>query len=160
MQIVLAERTNPNAPWEENWPEARKLAPGIPKATLWADDPYGINQIGCIYNAMGFEFDYVGVIMGLDLRYNFDTQSWEGHPGNSHDQVVKRSKDRFTDLTKNTYRALVCPKLRFTLHGSSDDHLPQVSQTNAVWPGTFLQVEQVEGGYRLAIFAIRINSPL
>jgi len=92
-------------PWDAR-PEARKLAPGIPKATLWADDPNGVNQIGCVYNAMGFEFDYVGVIFGLDLRYNFDRQSWEGHPENSHDAVVKRSKEKFTDLTKNTYRAL------------------------------------------------------
>ena len=92
-------------PWDAR-PEARKLAKGIPKATLWADDPNGINQVGCVYNAQGFEFDYVGVIMGPDLRYNFDGQAWEGHPENSHDAVVKRDKERFTDLTKNTYRVL------------------------------------------------------
>jgi len=92
-------------PWDAR-PEARKLARGIPKATLWADDPNGINQVGCVYNAQGFEFDYAGVIMGPDLRYNFDNQAWEGHPENSHDAVVKRSKERFADLTKNTYRVL------------------------------------------------------
>ena len=92
-------------PWDAR-PEARKLAKGIPKATLWADDPNGINQVGCVYNAQGFEFDYAGVIMGPDLRYNFDRQAWEGHPENSHDAVVKRDRERFTDLTKNTYRVL------------------------------------------------------
>ena len=92
-------------PWDAR-PEARKLAKGIPKATLWADDPNGINQVGCVYNAQGFEFDYVGVIVGPDLRYNFDRQAWEGHPENSHDAVVKRDRERFTDLTKNTYRVL------------------------------------------------------
>ncbi|MDG6973396.1 MAG: DUF2075 domain-containing protein [Nitrososphaerota archaeon] len=92
-------------PWDAR-PEAKKLAPGIPKATLWADDPNGMNQIGCVYNAMGFEFDYVGVIFGPDLRYDFDQQAWVGHPENSHDTIVKRSKERFVDLTKNTYRAL------------------------------------------------------
>ena len=92
-------------PWDAR-PEARKLAKGIPKATLWADDPNGINQVGCVYNAQGFEFDYAGVIMGPDLRYNFDRQAWEGHPENSHDAVVKRDARRFTDLTKNTYRVL------------------------------------------------------
>ncbi len=93
-------------PWDAR-PEAKKLAPGIPKATLWADDPNGINQIGCVYNAQGFEFDYVGVIVGMDLRYNFDRQSWQGHPENSHDSVVKSSKGRFVDLVKNTYRVLL-----------------------------------------------------
>jgi len=59
-----------------------------------------------VYNAQGFEFDYAGVIMGPDLRYDFDSQAWQGHPENSHDAVVKRDKTRFTDLTKNTYRVL------------------------------------------------------
>ena len=93
-------------PWDAR-PEAKKLAPGIPKATLWADDPNGIDQVGCVYNAQGFEFDYVGVIFGPDLRYNFDSQRWEGHPENSHDPTVRSSKDRFVDLVKNTYRVLL-----------------------------------------------------
>ena len=33
----------------------------FPKEALWAYDPNGINQIGCVYTAQGFEFDYVGV---------------------------------------------------------------------------------------------------
>lgn len=93
-------------PWDAK-PDAKKLAPGIPKASLWAYDPGGIDQVGCIYTAQGFEFDYVGVIFGKDLVYNFDEQRWEGHPENSSDNVVKRSKDKFTDLVKNTYRVLL-----------------------------------------------------
>lgn len=93
-------------PWDAK-DEARKLAPGIPKSSLWAYDPNGINQIGCIYTAQGFEFDYVGVIFGKDLFYNFDYQKWEGHPENSADNVVKRAKGNFVDLVKNTYRVLL-----------------------------------------------------
>lgn len=93
-------------PWDAR-PEARKLAPGIPKASLWAYDPNGINQVGCVYTAQGFEFDYVGVIFGNDLTYNFDKQVWEGHPEHSADQVVKRSRAAFIDLVKNTYRVLL-----------------------------------------------------
>ncbi len=74
---------------------------------LWANDPNGINQIGCIYTAQGFEFDYVGVIIGNDLAYDFETQSWKGIPENTADTVVKRSKDQFLQLTKNTYRVLL-----------------------------------------------------
>lgn len=93
-------------PWNAK-PESKKLAKGIPLSNLWAYDPNGINQIGCIYTAQGFEFDYVGVIIGNDLTYDFETQSWKGNPENSADSVVKRSKDQFLQLTKNTYRVLL-----------------------------------------------------
>lgn len=93
-------------PWDAkpgNW----KLAPGIPSAALWATDPNGINQVGCVYNIQGFELDYVGVIWGRDLRYDFDGQKWIGDKTQSADSVVKRSKDQFVDLVKNTYRVLL-----------------------------------------------------
>lgn len=93
-------------PWNAK-PEARRLARGIPKATLWAHDPNGINQIGCIYTAQGFEFDYVGVIFGNDLFYDFDSQQWQGDKAKSADGTVSRSKDSFVDFVKNTYRVLL-----------------------------------------------------
>lgn len=93
-------------PWDAN-PEAKRLAPGIPKAALWAHDPNGINQIGCVYTAQGFEFDYVGVIFGEDLVYDFDSQQWHGNKNKSSDSVVKRSSEKFTELVKNTYRVLL-----------------------------------------------------
>jgi len=86
---------------------AGRLAKGIPKESLWAHDPNGLNQIGCVYTAQGFEFDYVGVIWGPDLRYDFDMSAWEGDKTASFDTVVKRSKDQFIDLVKNTYRVLL-----------------------------------------------------
>jgi DUF2075 family protein len=93
-------------PWNAK-PESRILAPGIPKSNVWAHDANGINQIGCIYTAQGFEFDYAGVIFGNDLAYDFDEQKWRGHPENSADGVVKRSKEKFIDLVKNIYRVLL-----------------------------------------------------
>ena len=93
-------------PWDAK-PEAKRLAPGIPKASLWAYDPNGINQIGCVYTAQGFEFDYVGVIIGEDLIYDLDKQEWIGNPSKSSDSVVKRSKDKFIDMVRNTYRVLL-----------------------------------------------------
>lgn len=98
-------------PWDVK-PEAARVAPGIPTSDLWAYDPNGINQVGCVYTAQGFEFDYVGVIFGPDLRYNFDRQAWEGRPESSADSVVKRAKGNFVDLVKNTYRVLFSRGLR------------------------------------------------
>ncbi|HVZ55759.1 MAG TPA: DUF2075 domain-containing protein [Chitinophagaceae bacterium] len=92
-------------PWNAK-PDAKRLSRDIPKASVWAYSPNGINQVGCIYTAQGFEFDYVGVIFGKDLVYRFG-RGWVGNPAESFDTVVKRSKDRFIDLVKNTYRVLL-----------------------------------------------------
>ena len=35
----------------------------------WAIDPNSVEQAGCIHTCQGLEFDYVGVIIGDDLRY-------------------------------------------------------------------------------------------
>lgn len=92
-------------PWNAK-SDAIHLKPNIPKASVWAYDPNGMNQVGCIYTAQGFEFDYVGVIFGKDLIYRFE-KGWVGHPEESKDTVVKRSKDQFLELVKNTYRVLL-----------------------------------------------------
>jgi len=98
-------------PWNAK-PGAKRLARGIPRASLWATDPGGIDQVGCIYTAQGFEFDYAGVVFGADLVYDFEQQEWVGHSERSHDAIVKRSKGRFTDLVKNTYRVLLTRGLK------------------------------------------------
>jgi uncharacterized protein len=95
-------------PWNAK-PDARRLALGIPKATLWAYEAGGANQVGCIYTAQGFEFDYVGVIFGKDLVYR-PGKGWIAIPGESYDTVVRRcanrDPERFLALIKNTYRVL------------------------------------------------------
>lgn len=79
---------------------------GIPKSQFWAYEEGGIDQIGCIYTAQGFEFDYAGVIFGDDLKFNPDESTWEGHPEKSHDVQVRNSEN-FLQLVKNTYRVLL-----------------------------------------------------
>lgn len=91
--------------WEGK--DGDKLAKGIPPASLWPYDPNGVNQIGSIYTIQGFEFDYVGVIIGKDIIYNFETNQWEAHPENSYDRSAKMAKEKFIDLAKNAYRILL-----------------------------------------------------
>lgn len=93
------------APWNAR-PDGGRLAKGIPKSNFWASDAGGVDQVGCVYTAQGFEFDYVGIIFGRDLRYDWDKNRWAGDKKQSHDTVVKRSGDRFLELVKNTYRVL------------------------------------------------------
>lgn len=92
-------------PWNAR-PDMTGLPKGVPKADYWAHDAGGLDQVGCIYTAQGFEFDYVGVIWGRDLRYEPGT-GWIGDRAISNDAPVRRSRDRFLALIKNTYRVLL-----------------------------------------------------
>jgi len=93
-------------PWNAR-PGMRGLAKGIPSASLWATDNRGMDQVGCVYTAQGFEFDYAGVIFGKDLFYNPVKAEWEGRRDFNKDSKVRGSGDRLTELVKNTYRVLL-----------------------------------------------------
>jgi DUF2075 family protein len=97
-------------PWNAK-PDKGHLAKGIPAANLWAYDKGGVDQVGCIYTAQGFEFDYVGVIFGKDLMYR-NGRGWVGDSTQSFDPIVRRSRDKFVDLVKNTYRVLLTRGLK------------------------------------------------
>jgi uncharacterized protein len=102
---------NYHRPWNAK-SEGGHLAEGIPPESLWAYDPNGINQIGCIYTAQGFEFDYVGVIFGKDLVFSPATGTWVGNRQQSADPVVKKAAKDFLKLTQNTYRVLLTRGLK------------------------------------------------
>ncbi|WP_433901036.1 DNA/RNA helicase domain-containing protein [Sphingobacterium puteale] len=91
-------------PWNAD-EKTKGMHRGIPKSQYWAYEDAGIDQVGCIYTAQGFGFDYAGVIFGTDLRYNPDTAEWEGFRENSHDSAVKGAD--FLQMVKNTYRVLL-----------------------------------------------------
>lgn len=77
----------------------------------WAIDPDSFEQVGCIHTSQGLEFDYCGVIIGPDLRY-------EDGRVTTHQEVLARSDqssgirscpdpllaDR---LIRNTYKTLL-----------------------------------------------------
>jgi DUF2075 family protein len=37
---------------------------------IWAINPRSFEEVGCIHTAQGLEFDYVGVLIGKDLKYD------------------------------------------------------------------------------------------
>jgi len=74
----------------------------------WATDPSGMDQVGTVYTAQGFEFDYVGVIFGNDLVYDWEKKRWVGKPENSYDVMAKRGgEEQFTKYLQDTYRVLL-----------------------------------------------------
>jgi len=74
----------------------------------------GIDQVGCVYTARGFEFDYVGVIFGPDLVYRPMDGGWVGQRHESRDRIVSRgvTDAEFTAFVKGTYRVLLTRGLR------------------------------------------------
>jgi DUF2075 family protein len=72
---------NWSMPWNRKPPEMCKKKGTAPKPevhpyTIWATQPSGLNEVGCIYSAQGFEFDYVGVIVGNDFRWDPQRARW------------------------------------------------------------------------------------
>jgi hypothetical protein len=107
--------------WSRPWNVAgdRSVA-GAPPAALWATDPAGFGQIGCVYTAQGFEYDWSGVIIGPDLLWRGDR--WVVDRTASKDPVFKRSTpDADVDrLIRNTYKVLLTRGMVGTVVYSTD----------------------------------------
>ncbi|QLY33493.1 DUF2075 domain-containing protein [Nocardia huaxiensis] len=98
--------------WRRPW-NARPGAnvPGVPDSDFWASDPAGVGQVGCIYTAQGFEYDWAGVIFGPDLVRRGGT--WVADRSSSFDGAVKRADvATFPDLIRNTYKVLLTRGMR------------------------------------------------
>ncbi|MEI8124039.1 MAG: DNA/RNA helicase domain-containing protein, partial [bacterium] len=79
--------------------------------TTWAIDESGINQVGCIHTSQGLEFDYVGVIVGEDLKFNSKTLSfytdWKSYKDKKGKQSLKNSPEKLNRLVRNIYKILM-----------------------------------------------------
>jgi len=93
-------------PWETHG-NIKKPPKGYVKWYEWAYKSEGIKQVGCIYTAQGFEFDYIGVIVGKDLIYNNYTGLIETDIKASEDPVLKRSGPKVDEYIRNIYRVLM-----------------------------------------------------
>lgn len=73
----------------------------------WATDNSGMEQVGTVYTAQGFEFDYIAVIFGTDLIYDPKLKSWKAVPKNSYDTQITRNNPALAQHFKNVYRVLM-----------------------------------------------------
>ncbi|MFJ8309576.1 MULTISPECIES: DNA/RNA helicase domain-containing protein [unclassified Streptomyces] len=98
---------------------------GAPPSALWATDPAGFNQVGCVYTAQGFEYDWSGVIIGPDLVRR--GEAWVTDRDASRDPALKKrnGKDATSDkdidrLIRNTYKVLLTRGMVGTVIYSTD----------------------------------------
>lgn len=86
--------------------------------STWAIDPESVSQVGCIHTSQGLEFDYVGVLIGPDLRYVNDRIVTDHTRRAKTDQSLKGLKKMLKkdtvaataladEIIKNTYRTLM-----------------------------------------------------
>ena len=113
--------------WHRPWnAKPEKRVPDAPASHFWASDERGFGQVGCIYTAQGFEYDWAGVIFGNDFVWRED--HWESSRKHSHDPAVKKADDlHFRRLVRNTYKVLLTRGMRGVCVYSEDeetqDHL-------------------------------------
>lgn len=107
--------------WERPWNVfGERAVAGAPPAALWATDPAGFGQVGCVYTAQGFEYDWSGVVIGPDLVWRDDR--WVTDRTASKDPVFKKSTpDADVDrLIRNTYKVLLTRGMIGTVVYSTD----------------------------------------
>lgn len=90
----------------------------LKNTTTFAIDEDSVHEAGCIHTSQGLEFDYVGVIIGDDMRYENGTVITDFTKRARTDQSLKgikklykenpvRAKKETDEIIKNTYRALM-----------------------------------------------------
>lgn len=86
--------------------------------TTFAIDENSVNEVGCIHTSQGLEFDYVGVIIGDDMRYEDNHIVTDFTKRAKTDQSLKGIKkiykkdpelamSKADEIIKNTYRTLM-----------------------------------------------------
>lgn len=73
-------------------------------ADTWALEPQGINQIGCVFSIQGLEIDYIGVILGPDIKYDKENDCLKAVPGITRNMNTGNNPDTYV---KNIYRVLM-----------------------------------------------------
>lgn len=86
--------------------------------SIFALDETSIDEIGCIHTSQGLEFDYVGLIIGDDMRYEDHHIVTDASKRAKTDQSMKgikkldkqdhcKAEEKADEIIKNTYRTLM-----------------------------------------------------
>lgn len=95
-----------------------KMSWNLKKTSTWAIDAGSVNEIGCIHTCQGLEFDYVGVIIGEDIRYengriitDYTKRAKTDHTIYGLKKMMDEDKNKAElladEIIKNTYRTLM-----------------------------------------------------
>jgi hypothetical protein len=109
--------------WSRPWNvKGERRVGAAPPAALWASDPAGVGQVGCVYTAQGFEYDWNGVIIGPDLVWR--DGSFVSNRSANRDPDFRSLKNvsdqQFDELVRNVYKVLMTRGMVGTVLYSTD----------------------------------------
>ena len=109
--------------WSRPWNVKGERAVGdAPPSYLGATSPGGFGQVGCVYTAQGFEYDWNGVILGPDLVWR--TDRWVARRDENKDPAFRSRKEvsdeQFDALVRNVYKVLLTRGMTGTIVHSVD----------------------------------------
>ena len=125
--------------FEASW----NLKHGEPFATRIS----AINEVGCIHNVQGLEFDYIGVILGPDLKYlNGKVITDYKMRANTEKSLyglyvlMKKDKDYYEGIAdtiiRNTYRVLLTRGIKgcyvYAVDPKLQDHLKKIASNHFI----------------------------
>lgn len=109
--------------WSRPWNSKSERRIGdAPPSALWATDEGGFGQVGCIYTAQGFEYDWNGVIIGPDLvwRNGRFASVREANRDPDFRNSNKVPDNRFDVLVRHVYKVLLTRGMIGTVIYSTD----------------------------------------
>lgn len=106
--------------WHRPWNnKSERRLDGAPPSYLWASEDGGFGQVGCVYTAQGFEYDWNGVIFGPDLVWRDDHLVSDVRA--SRDPVFRgKAAAEFDANVRNVYKVLLTRGMLGTVVTSTD----------------------------------------
>ena len=87
-----------NLNWKKSW-NSKKLKQSKQYKRFYEDNT--LNEVACIFTIQGVEYDYIGLIFGYDIDYDFKTNSFVYFPNKNE------SRDLTSTEIKNIYITLL-----------------------------------------------------
>lgn len=105
-------------------------------SSTWAIDPESFNEIGCVHTSQGLEFDYIGVILGKDIRYDgnkivtdFTQRAKTDYSlrgiKKMYDENPEKALTIADEIIKNTYRTLMTRGMKGCYIYCEDENLQE-----------------------------------
>ncbi len=115
--------------WARPWNNKQERRhEGAPPTSLWATEDGGFGQVGCVYTAQGFEYDWSGVILGPDLVWRGDRLASDVRE--SRDPAFRgKGAENFDEFVRNVYKVLLTRGMVGTVVYSTDAQTREMLRT-------------------------------
>jgi hypothetical protein len=112
-----------------------------------------MEQVGTVYTAQGFEYDYMAVIFGNDLVYDASADDWKPVPEKSHDTQVRRNNPKLKEHLSSVYRVLLSRAHKgvyvYFMDKRTEAYFKEQLARPVPFGGVAERVEEPVGGYQV-----------